>query len=159
MNPVDLEVIQRKLTSMSENLELLRPIAELSFRQYQERVYYKKAAERLLQTIIEAAIDINNHLLVGSGFPAAEDSYQSFLDVAQKVGALDLALAEELAPSAGLRNRLVHEYERLDDAIVFTSVRRILDQYPRYMEAVLQYTAALEKSNAGDETSPRVAKT
>ena len=148
MNPVELDVIQRKLTSMSENLELLRPIAELSFRQYQERVYQKKAAERLLQTIIEAAIDINNRLLVGSGFPAAEDSYQSFLDVAQKTAILNPALAEELAPSAGLRNRLVHEYERLDDAMIFTSVRKTLTQYPRYMLAVLQYVTALEK----DET-------
>jgi len=157
VNPVELEVIRRKLTSMSESLELLRPIAELSFRQYQEQVYRRKAAERLLQTVIEAAIDINNHLLVGSGFPAAEDSYQSFLDVAQKVGILDLSLAEELAPSAGLRNRLVHEYERLDDAIILTSVRKTLTQYPRYMEAVLQYIAALEK-NRVDKKS-QVAET
>jgi len=155
VNPVDLDVIQRKLTSMSENLELLQPIAKLSFRQYQEQVYQKKAAERLLQTIIEAAIDINNHLLVGCGFPTAEDSHQSFLDVAQKTGILDLSLAKELAPSAGLRNRLMHEYERLDDAIIFASVRRTLTQYPLYMQAVLQHITALEDSQAEGKPKSR----
>jgi uncharacterized protein YutE (UPF0331/DUF86 family) len=46
----------------------------------------------------------------------------------------DLAVA--LAPSAGLRNRLVHEYEAIDDTIVIAAVPQAQDLYPQYIAAV-----------------------
>ncbi len=139
MTPIEIEIIRRKLSSINENLDLLRPLADMSYDEYVREVYQRKAAERLLQTVIEAAIDVNTHLLVGSGLPAPEDYYQSFVDVAQKLKVIEPAFAEELAPSAGLRNRLVHEYEKLDDAVVFTSIGKMLRTYPRYVQAVAQY--------------------
>jgi uncharacterized protein YutE (UPF0331/DUF86 family) len=45
-------------------------------------------------------------------------------------------LARQLAPSAGLRNGLVHEYETLDDAKVLASIGTILDLYPRFVQAI-----------------------
>jgi uncharacterized protein YutE (UPF0331/DUF86 family) len=139
MTPVEIETIRQKLGRILEDLKLLEPIARLSYGQYMEQVYQRKAAERLLQTIIEAAIDVNNHLLVGSGYPPARDYQQSFLDVADKMDVLERDLAMALAPSAGLRNRLVHEYDRVDDAIVFASIGETLRHYPRYAQAVLEY--------------------
>ena len=47
--------------------------------------------------------------------------------------------AGALAPSAGLRNRLVHEYETIDDAKVLASVDVLLQLYPRYIQAVESY--------------------
>ncbi|MEA3344910.1 MAG: DUF86 domain-containing protein [Chloroflexota bacterium] len=143
MTPVEAEVVQSKLATINENLKLLRPIAKLSFGEYLEQVYHRKAAERLLQTTIEAAVDTNSHLLVGSGFPASADYYQSFMDVAEKLRVFDRAFAEKIAPSTGLRNRLVHEYDELDDAIVFTSIRKTLELYPRYVQAVLLHMQKL----------------
>lgn len=35
------------------------------------------------------------------------------LDELRRAGVIEAGLAEELAPSAGLRNRIVHEYEGL----------------------------------------------
>lgn len=139
MTPIELEIIRRKLSSINENLDLLRPLADMSYDEYVKKVYQRKAVERLLQTIIEAAIDVNTHLLVGSGLSAPEDYYQSFIDIAQKLEVIEPAFAEELAPSAGLRNRLVHEYDKLDDAVVFASMKKILTTYPRYVQAVAQY--------------------
>jgi len=147
VTPADVEVIKRKLVIINEGLELLRPIADMSFGAYLEDVYRRKAAERLLQTVIEAAVDTNVHLLVSAGFPAARDYYRSFIDVAEKLQIFDRAFAEEIAPSAGLRNRLVHEYNKLDDAVVFTSIRDLLRLYPRYVEAVLGYMKKQEREN------------
>ena len=36
----------------------------------------------------------------------------------------------------GLRNRLVHEYETIDDAKVLASVGTLLQLYPRYIQAI-----------------------
>lgn len=38
-----------------------------------------------------------------------------------------LVMYTSLAPSAGLRNRLVHEYEAIDDMVVIEAVRRAQD--------------------------------
>ena len=48
-------------------------------------------------------------------------------------------MALSLAPSAGLRSRLVHEYESLDDAKVLASIGALLAQYPPYVQAVESY--------------------
>ena len=51
-------------------------------------------------------------------------------------GILSPELARRLAPSAGLRNRLVHEYDALDDDRVLAAIRTALELYPRYIQAI-----------------------
>ena len=65
---------------------------------------------RLLQEAIEAALDINAHLIAEQGAPVPEDYYGGFLAIGT-LGVIHETLARELAPSAGLRNRLVQEYD------------------------------------------------
>lgn len=57
------------------------------------------------------------------------------------LGVLPPELGRSLAPSAGLRNRLVHEYEALDDAKVLVPIGTLLELYPRYVQAVEAYLA------------------
>lgn len=144
MTQTERDVVYRKLSRINENLELLREPAALSFGDYLRQPFYRKASERMLQEVIEAAVDINSHLLVAAGFPAPADYFQSFIEASQNLGLFDREFATQIAPSAGLRNRLVHEYDKLDDAVVFTSIRQMLDLYPRYVQAVVDYLAALE---------------
>jgi hypothetical protein len=75
------------------------------------------------------------HLISELGGEVPEEYYGGFLKVGQ-LGVLSADLAGALAPSAGLRNRLVHEYETIDDAKVLASVGVLLQLYPRYILAV-----------------------
>ena len=45
-------------------------------------------------------------------------------------------MADALAPSAGLRNRLVHEYDEIDDRKVLEPVGRAIHDLGAYVEAV-----------------------
>jgi len=54
---------------------------------------------------------------------------------------LSTDLAEKMAPSAGLRNRLVHQYDRLDHPIVLQAVRMAEDLFPIYVEQVEEFMA------------------
>lgn len=54
MSPVDAAVIRRKLGHIAEALTALGPLARLSLDEYRQRLYERKAAERLLQEAIEA---------------------------------------------------------------------------------------------------------
>ncbi len=67
-----------------------------------------------------------------------DDYYQGFLRLAD-CGVLPRDLAEALAPSAGLRNRLVHEYDAMVDASVLDAVRKAQDLFPRYVGAIERY--------------------
>jgi uncharacterized protein YutE (UPF0331/DUF86 family) len=135
MSPVDAAVIRSKLGHIVECLDALRPLARLTLSEYRARVYERKAAERLLQEGIEAALDINAHMIAELGASVPDEYYGGFVKLGE-LGVLSRELADSLAPSAGLRNRLVHEYAGLDDARVLASIAVMLDLYPRYIQSV-----------------------
>jgi len=59
MSPVDAALIRRKLAHIAELLTAPRPLARLTLEEYRERLYDRKAAERLMQEAVEAALDVN----------------------------------------------------------------------------------------------------
>ncbi len=130
MTPSDPAVLRRKLAVIVDNLKALEPIASISPQRYRDELFTRKGTERLLQELIEAAIDLNTHILVQDRHGAPDDYYQGFLRLAD-CGVLPRDLAEALAPSAGLRNRLVHESDAIVDAIVLDAVRKAQDLFPR----------------------------
>lgn len=135
MSPIEKEIIKRKLSIIAENLKVLESIKNITREEYILDVYKRKATERLLQELIEAAIDINSHLIVQIGNAAPDDYYESFIKVGE-LRIISVDLAEKLAPSAGLRNRLVHEYDLLENSLVFDAVRMAEELYPEYIKGI-----------------------
>ena len=138
MSPVEKDIVKRKLAVIVRNLEALTGISRLTRQEYEEDLYRRKAAERLLQELIEAAIDINIHLIVELGGTVPESYYESFLELGS-FHVLGAELARSLAPSAGLRNRLVHEYDAIDDSIVYDSVDQVMTLYTEYVRMINNY--------------------
>jgi len=138
MRPVEAEIVRRKLAVIIENLKALDPIKEMTNKEYIEDLYKRKATERLLQELIEAAIDINTHIIVQSGNSVPDDYYESFIR-AGELKVISIELAEKLAPSAGLRNRLVHEYDLLEHSMVLDAVRMAEKLYPKYIKEIEKY--------------------
>lgn len=138
MSPVETEIVRRKLAVVIENLKVLEPIKRMTNSEYIKDIYKRKAAERLLQELIEAAIDINTHIIVQTGGRAPDDYYESFIRLGElKIVRTDLA--KKLAPSAGLRNRLVHEYDLLEHSLVLDAVRMAEELYPEYVKEIEDY--------------------
>ncbi len=52
------------------------------------------------------------------------------------LGVISVDLAEQLAPSAGLRNRLVHEYDLLEHSLVLEAVKMAEKLYPKYVKEI-----------------------
>ena len=48
-------------------------------------------------------------------------------------------IADKLAPSAGLRNRLVHEYDMLDHAVVLKAVATGEEMFSKYVKEINDY--------------------
>lgn len=138
MSPIENEIVRKKIAIIIENLKILEPINNMNLEQYTNDIYKRKATERLLQELIEAAIDINTHIIVQTDNMVPDDYYESFI----KLGALQIIpieLAEKLAPSTGLRNRLVHEYDSLKNSIVLQAVNFAEKLFPEYINAIMDY--------------------
>ena len=67
MSPIDAAIVRRKLGHIMSSLALLGPIREISLQEYRRRVWERKGVERVLQEAIEAALDINAHLIAELG--------------------------------------------------------------------------------------------
>lgn len=107
MSPVEVEIVKRKLAIIIENLKALEPIKNMTMEEYINDLYKRKAAERLLQELIEAAIDINIHIIVQTGDTAPDDYYESFIK-AGRLRIISADLAEKLAPSGtGLYTNMI----------------------------------------------------
>ncbi len=143
MSPIEKEILRRKLAVIMENLKALEPIKDMARDEYIKDIYKRKATERLLQELIEAAIDINTHIIVQTGHAAPDDYYESFIK-AGELKIISADLAEKLAPSAGLRNRLVHEYDLLEHSMVLDAVKMAEEEYADYVKQIEDYISLLQ---------------
>ena len=76
--------------------------------------------------------------MVDAGKPAPGDSFDSFIQAA-KIGLFPLDFAREIAPSTGERNIIVHEYEEIDDGIVYDSIGYTLVMYEKYYRYIFKF--------------------
>lgn len=83
-------------------------------------------------------IDVNYHLLTASGQAPPSDYHASFIALSS-LGVLDGDFARRVSRAAGLRNRLVHDYDDLDATLVFEALQAALADIPRYLAAVNDY--------------------
>src|SRR5262249_7536276 len=96
------------------------------------------AAERLLQLLVDTAVDINAHLIVELTGAPPQDYYDSFIKAAQ-AGVLSAAFALSIAQSTGLRNRLVHQYEPVVHPIVHGAVAEASRQYTEFCRHITTF--------------------
>lgn len=116
----------------------------MSRAQYLEDSINEALAERYLERAIGRMIDINFHLITESGHAPPKDYHESFTRLGT-LGVMTADLAKETAMAAGLRNRIVHEYDDIDPERVYealpVAIRRIpayLDHIQRFIEKVPQ---------------------
>lgn len=70
--------------------------------------------------------------------PPANDYFNSFIDLIE-LDILDHDFAYNIAPSTGLRNRLVHEYESINDKIVYESIDKVTVFYSKYVSVINRF--------------------
>jgi uncharacterized protein YutE (UPF0331/DUF86 family) len=127
-----IEIAVDKLIKMQEYIEQLKKIKPDSYSEYKNNLVTKYAIERIIQLIIDLAIDINNILLAYLKKPPAADYFNSFIQLAE-CHLLDQSFALKIAPSTGMRNRLVHEYEKINDEIIYNNLNNVIEMYSKYV--------------------------
>jgi uncharacterized protein YutE (UPF0331/DUF86 family) len=134
--PIDKKLINRKILLINRDLKELRKLSHLPLEEYLSKLEYEAVAERYLERIIGRMIDINYHLLTEGANITPLDYYGSFADLG-KYGYLPQKFSRDLANAAGLRNRLAHEYDEIDEKKVYQAVKKSLKDVPKYLKSIL----------------------
>ncbi len=135
---LDVAVLTKRLQTVEETLSDLENLRGVTPARLAVEPLTRAAAERLEQTTVDLAVDINAHVAASLLGRAPETGRESFYAAAD-AGAIGPDLAEMLAPAAGLRNVLVHRYTEINREIVASAVDELLDRFPDYVEQVREF--------------------
>ena len=135
---LDKDLIKEKIKKILVYLEELKPILAKSYKEYIKDYMNFRTAERNIQLIVDAAVDINNHIILEKGKEPPIDYYDSFIKM-EEIEIISSDLSKKLASSTGLRNKLVHEYEKINDHLLYLEAKKNLKNYLDYAKAVMRY--------------------
>lgn len=146
MTKIDTVIVTTRLEFIARYLDSLKRFEQISLDDYLVNFDHQLITERLLQLMIQAAIDINDHILSRLNPGKSQTNFDSFISLG-RYGVISRELARQLAPSSGLRNRLVHEYDDIEPQQVFKSINFALQQYPLYVRQVNSYLISLSQED------------
>ena len=137
---LDHDLIKRKTALITEELERLLEFKHLTLADTAKDFRTQAIVERLFERIITRAIDVNQHFIaeLGSEMPFPRTYRETFLRLAN-FGVYDETFAEQIAPSAGFRNALVHDYDMLDEATLTKNIGEAITDYNEYCRSVLDF--------------------
>ena len=135
---LDQAVMTAKLRTMRRLLDELEGLAPVDTDRFAREFGTQLIVERIVSQLVDLAASINAHAVaVQTGAPPPD--VQSSFTAAAGTGLIDHDLARRLAPSAGLRNVLVHAYIDLDLARLVAAVPLVSEQYAEYVRQVARW--------------------
>jgi uncharacterized protein YutE (UPF0331/DUF86 family) len=142
---IDTELVIRKITLITKDLHALGPYAQMTLEAYLSDPVNEVAVERYLERVIGRMIDINYHLVTGLGHPPPKDYFESYTELG-KLGVLPLEFAKGISRSAGLRNRIVHEYDAVEEEKIHEALQEAMRDIPVYIECVHRFIQTREQT-------------
>lgn len=137
---IDKELIKNKMGDLQSYLQELEPLLGEETSDLIGGNLKLRTVERLFQLIVDTAIDINTHIITESNF-AIPDDYQSTFMVLAKNNVMPVAFANQIAPSVGLRNLIVHKYGRVDLKKMIDDVKNEISQYVEYLKYLSDFVS------------------
>jgi uncharacterized protein YutE (UPF0331/DUF86 family) len=141
---VDRVLIERILSDIRANVRDLRNSEDNTWAVYQTDKRARRFIERTLHILIEACIDLAQHVIADEELREPGSYRDSFAVLAEKgiLRAEDLPLFENMA---SFRNLIVRYYERIDDAVVFGIFKQRLGDFDLFVERVVEYLKEFEQ--------------
>lgn len=102
----------------------LEPLRTRALTEFLQDAYLRDIVERNLEIAIQCCIDVANRIISLEEAPRPRDSYESIMRLGE-LGVLPIERARRLAPMAGLRNILAHEYLAIDWDLVYEHLQRL----------------------------------
>jgi uncharacterized protein YutE (UPF0331/DUF86 family) len=134
---VDSNLLLRKLAQLEEYLQQVREFSSVTSSEYSGDWKIQRIVERTIQMMIEICIDIAGHLISDKKL-RVPTSYADTFKVLLENDCISSALYQSLENMAKFRNILVHHYDKVDEAIVIIILKKHLNDFLIYRDAILE---------------------
>ena len=131
------------MDELHERLSRLEPLRNKSRSDFDKDAFLRDIVERNLEIAAQCCIDISNRIISLEKAQKPNDYYEAIIRLGQ-LNVLPEGFARNLAPIAGFRNILVHEYLGLNWDEVYKNLQEI-DELVRFAEIVREWI--LQKIN------------
>jgi uncharacterized protein YutE (UPF0331/DUF86 family) len=135
---IDRRFVEAKLSYIQTYYQELEGVLGYSDQEIKLDILRLRALERIIQLIVDEITDINNHIIRYAQLRVPEDFQSAFFILAENK-ILPEEFARRIAPVVGLRNRLIHRYEKVDVEILLNTIRRNKEDFKEYVKHILKY--------------------
>ena len=135
---VDREMVEGRFDTIDRNLRFLGEYKSVSSTLFSESYKDSQAAKYSLLEIVEASIDIANHIIAVKAYRRAE-KYSDMFRILREEGVLEEVLAQRLEDMARFRNMLVYRYGEVDDERVLEFIQHSLGDVVEYMRQIQRF--------------------
>jgi uncharacterized protein YutE (UPF0331/DUF86 family) len=135
---VDKNLILRKLADLGDLRGQLLEYAGITARRYAADWKTQRIVERTLQMMVEICLDVANHIISDRGYRRPV-GYADHFTVLRENGVLSARLAARMVKMAKFRNLIVHNYDRIDAAIVVGILKKNLSDFEDFQKAVVGF--------------------
>jgi uncharacterized protein YutE (UPF0331/DUF86 family) len=116
----------------------LKALQKITFDEYTGNKILRGYVERTIQVCVQICLDVGTHLIAEHGFRQPEDNKDIFKVLAEE-GVVPPDLLPVLVQMAGFRNIIVHDYARVDNALVYGILKRHLVDLERFARTVTEF--------------------
>lgn len=126
------DLVKTKIRNIQEYLMEIESTLSLPKDQIVSSIEKLRTLERNFQLIVDAMLDINIHLIRELELSTPNDLKSTFIILAEgKIIPYDFA--EKISPVVGLRNILVHGYEKVDRELFIDSFQKNKQDFDHYL--------------------------
>jgi len=142
---VNLILIERILTDIRSHVKDLADATDITWEIYKTDKRSRRFVERTLHVLIEACIDVAQHIIADENLREPVSYRDTFTILAEK-DILQSSDLERFESMASFRNLLVHYYERMDDEVVYGIFKQNLSDFDLFVERIVKYLERIGES-------------
>ncbi|MGI6469734.1 MAG: DUF86 domain-containing protein [Syntrophomonadaceae bacterium] len=125
---VNKDLLVTRLDKLKGYVDFLESVKTHDQDRFVKDPYIHGAGERFLHLAIESVIDISNHIISDLRYRKPESNRDIFA-VLYENEVIPFDLKDSLSNMASFRNILVHDYIKLDRALVYGFIKNHLDDF------------------------------
>lgn len=132
------ERMREKLVELAEYIADLETAQNLTWQEFTQDKLSRRGIERTLQMAVECLLDLASMLIAANRWRAPETNRDAFLVLVEHA-VLPAETLPRYEKMAGFRNILVHEYSKVDPAIVYAVLKNGQADFVAFADAITNF--------------------
>lgn len=131
----NLNVLENKISAAKKYLKLLERYQKFSAAQISASPDLKGAMERYLYLAVQSAIDLAEIAVAYKGLRKPSAMSESF-EILGEEKIIPPSLRDKMVKMAGFRNIMAHEYDKIDESIVYGVLQKRLGDIKKFLKII-----------------------